>query len=552
MITKTKTKTKAKSSLALVLALMCGVAVAQNHAGHMMQAPGVDPGKALDPNLGPLHHPVSTHNKQAQAFFDQGLKLAYGFNHEGAIASFTHATQLDPQLAMGYWGIAYALGPNYNAPMSPEAHALAWAAIQQAVALKPKATPLEREYIDALAQRYSSDAKADTAPLSQAYADAMKAVHQRHPRDADAAVLYAESLMDLRPWKLWTADGQPEPGSLEITRVLAAALKLDPRNVGANHFCIHAWEMSPTPERALGCAQQLEKMHLSAGHLVHMPAHIYIRTGDYLAAARVNEDAAMADESLIEAGVHSIYTAGYYGHNLHFLAVSYGLAGASAQSIAAAKKLAEMVKPQLKDIPFLDGFYATPAQILVLFERWDDVLALEEPPFEAPISGEMFHFARAIALAAKGQREEAAAEQAKYVEMAKATGQSADWGNNKALDVLAVATPYLEARLALAGGDQAAGIAALRTAAAAEDKLSYDEPPNWYLSSNELLGKTLLKSGDAAGAEAAFRADLRHNVLSPRSLHGLQLALAAQGKNQEAAKVGQQAGKAWRSADVQL
>ncbi len=540
------------AAIALTLCVMGGATQAQNHAGHMMKAPpGIDPGKALDPQLGPLHHPVSTKSKQAQAFFDQGLKLAYGFNHEGAIASFKHAAELDPQLAMAYWGMALAMGPNYNMPMSPEAHTTAWRTLQQAISLKPHASAEEGEYIDALAKRYADNPQADTAPLSQAYSDAMKALHERHPQDVDAAVLYAESLMDLRPWKLWAA-GKPEPGTNEITSALDAALKREPMHVGANHFCIHAWEMSDTPERALSCAKRLEQMQLSAGHLAHMPAHIYIRTGDYAAASRSNEDAARADEGLIAAGVRSMYTVGYYGHNLHFLAISYGFAGNSAQAIAAANKLAAAVKPQLKDLPFLDGFYATPAQILVMFERWDDILSnkLEEPIFEAPISGEMFHFARAMAFAAKGQMHEAGVERGKFLEMAQLTGKSAEWGNNKALDVLAVARPYLDGRIAMLGGDAVTAAARLKEAGAAEDKLAYDEPPNWYLSSYLYLGRALLKSGDAAGAEAAFRADLKHNILSGRSLNGLQQALAAQGKNAEAAAAGRQFATAWRGANV--
>ncbi len=535
--------------MALILGVVAGTASAQNHAGHLMKAPGIDPGKALDPHLGPLHHPVSTKSKQAQAFFDQGMKLAYGFNHEGAIASFKHAAELDPQLAMAYWGMALAMGPNYNMPMSPEAHTQAWRTLQQAISLKPHASAEEGEYIDALSKRYSDNAQADTAPLSQAYSDAMKALHERHPRDVDAAVLYAESLMDLRPWKLWAA-GQPEPGTNEITAALAAALKQQPMHVGANHFCIHAWEMSDTPERALPCAKRLEQMHLSAGHLAHMPAHIYIRTGDYAAASRSNEDAARADEGLIAAGVRSMYTVGYYGHNLHFLAIGDGFAGKSVRAIAAANKLAEAVKPQLKDLPFLDGFYATPAQILVMFERWDDILKLEEPIFEAPISGEMFHFARALAYAAKGQMHEAGVERGKFLEMAQLTGKSAEWGNNKALDVLAVAKPYLDGRIAMLGGDAVTAAARLKEAGAAEDKLAYDEPPNWYLSSHLYLGRALMKSGDAAAAEAAFRADLKHNILSGRSLQGLQMALAAQGKKSEAAAAGRQFATAWRGADV--
>jgi len=523
------------------------------HAAHMMQVPpGVDPGQAIDPHLGPLHHPVSTRNRAAQAFFDQGMKLAYGFNHEGAIASFKHAAELDPQLAMAWWGVAWALGSNYNQPMGPAQHAQAFEALQHAQALEAQASSIEREYVDALAKRYSSDPKADTAPLDVAYADAMRALSERHARDADALTLYAESLMDLRPWRLWRPDGAMEPGTEDIITALDAALKLVPMHVGANHYCIHVWEMSPTPERALACAHRLEAMHLSAGHLVHMPAHVYIRTGDYVAAARSNVAAAQVDEALISAGVHSLYTVGYYGHNLHFLAVAQGLAGNSGAAIAAARKLAAMVEPQLKDVPYLDTYYATPAQVLVMFERWDDVMAVPEPPFEAPLSGMMWHFARAQALAARGQMDAALAERDAFARMDEATGQSIDWGNNKARDVLAVARPWLDGRLALALNDLPAAIAAFRAAAEAEGKLAYDEPPDWYLSAHDQLGDALLKSGDAASAAAAYRAGLKQLVASGRSLHGLQAALAAQGKAAEAAAVEAQFRQAWRTADVKL
>jgi hypothetical protein len=531
---------------------LAAVLLTAGAAGHESAAAGIDPGRALDPGLGRLHHPVSTRNLQAQAFFDQGMKLLFAFNHEGAIAAFSRAAQLDPDLAMAHWGIAYALGPNYNIPMSPEAHKEAYAALTKAIALKDKASARERDYIDALSKRYASDPQADVAPLNLAYKDAMAALARRYPNDVDAQVLYAESLMDLRPWKLWKPDGTPEDGTPEIIAVLQRALKLNPDHPGANHYYIHALEMSPHPERALAAARRLETLAPSAGHLVHMPAHAYVRTGDYLAAERVNERAAHADERLRAAGVHSLYTVGYYGHNLHFLAVSAALAGNAAKSIAAARKLADVVKPQLKDVPLLDVFYATPEQVLVLFDRWDDVLTLEEPPFEAPFSVTMYHFARALAFAAQGRADESKAERAKFGAMVAATGKTVDLGNNSALAVLAVATPYLDGRLALLAGDLAGAVASLRQAAAAEEALAYDEPPGWYLGSNWLLGTALLRAGDAAGAEQAFRADLKHNVASGRSLHGLRAALAAQGKTREAAAVQKRFVRAWRRADVKL
>lgn len=541
----------------MVRAARCALALAAilitaAEAAHEPAARGIDPGRALDPGLGKLHHPVSTRQPQAQAFFDQGMKLLFAFNHEGAIAAFARAAQLDPDLAMAHWGIAYALGPNYNFPMSPEAHKEAYAELAKAIALKDKASVRERDYIDALSKRYASDPQADVGPLNRAYKDAMAALARRYANDVDAQVLYAESLMDLRPWKLWKPDGTPEEGTPEIIAVLQRALKLSPDHTGANHYYIHALEMSPHPEQALAAARRLETLAPAAGHLVHMPAHAYIRTGDYIAAERVNERAARADERLRAAGVHSLYTVGYYGHNLHFLAVSAALAGNAAKSIAAARKLADVVKPQLKDVPFLDVFYATPAQVLVLFDRWDDVLALAEPPFEAPFSGAMYHFARALAFAAKGRADDAKAERAKFGAMVAATGKTIELGNNSALAVLAVAAPYLDGRLALLAGDAPGAVDALRHAAAAEEALAYDEPPGWYLASNWMLGTALLRAGDPAGAERAFRADLKHNVASGRSLYGLRAALAAQGKERQAAAVQAQFVRAWRGADVKL
>ena len=397
------------------------------------------PMAGIDPGLGPLHHPVSTRNAQAQAYFDQGLKLVFAFNHEAAIKSFERAFELDPDLAMAQWGIALALGPNINQPMNATAHKAAYAALQKAIALKPHASSAERAYIDALATRYSADPEAAVGPLSEAYRDAMKRLVARYPQDNDAAVLYAESLMDLNPWKFWTPDGKPADGTLEIVAVLERVLARQPTHIGANHYYIHAVEASPHPEQALAAAKRLETLAPSAGHLVHMPAHVYIRTGDYLEAAHANVVAAAADERLAKSGVESMYLVGYYGHNLHFLAISNAFVGDSAQAIAAARKLYDVQSPRIKEVPFVDGFLFTPALLLVQFGRWDDVLALPEPAFEAPISGALWHFARALALSGKGRLNDAQAERARFLEAAGALGKSIEYGNNNAPAIMAVA-----------------------------------------------------------------------------------------------------------------
>ncbi len=539
-------------AVCLCAALAAAFLGAGPSSAHEAPAGGVDPGRAIDAGLGPLQHPVSTNNRQAQAFFDQGLKLVYAFNHAGAVASFRRAAELDPDLAMAHWGVALALGPNYNFPMSPEAHKAAYEALGRAIALKGGASAAEQAYIDALARRYASDPKADGAPLNAAYAKAMADVARRYPNDVDAQVLYAESLMNLRPWALFSADGRPAPGTDRIIAVLEGALRQRPDHIGANHYYIHAVEMSPEPERALESARRLETLAPSAGHLVHMPAHTYIRTGRYLDAARVNEKAVAADERLRAAGVQSLYTVGYYGHNLHFLAVCYALAGNAAKSIATANKLAAFVRPQLKDVPFLDLFYATPAQVLVLFERWDAILAMPEPPFEAPMSATFWRFARALALGSKGQMKEARAERELLVKAIATLPPTLEFGTNSAPAVMAVALPYLDGRLALLAGDMPAATRQLRAATEAEDRLNYDEPPGWYLGSYLMLGHALLRAGDAAGAETAFRTELKRNVASGRALFALQMALKAQGNDRLALRAQRQFNQAWIGADTPL
>jgi tetratricopeptide (TPR) repeat protein len=507
---------------------------------------------ALDPGLGSLHHPVSTRNRQAQAYFDQGLKLVFAFNHEAAIQSFAHAAELDPSLAMAHWGIALSLGPNINRPMDAKAHKAAYEALQKAIALKSKAAPAERAYIDALSKRYSANAQANVEPLQVAYKDAMKDLVQRYPQDIDAAVLYAESLMNLHPWKFWAPDGTPTEGTQEIVAVLERVLARSPQHVGANHYYIHAVEASPHPEKALPSAKRLETLAPSAGHLVHMPAHTYIRTGNYLDAARANVAAVRADERTAKSGTDTFYMIGYYGHNLHFLAIANAFAGNSREALAAANKLYAFEAPRIREVPPVDGFLFTPALLLVEFGRWDDILALPEPAFEAALTGALWHFARTLAFAGKGQADLVQTERAKFLEVADAVPRTLEFGNNDAAGVLAVARPYLSGRLALMAGNNAGAIANLRLAVAAEDALAYDEPPGWYLPSRNALGVALLRDCDYPAAEQVYRDELKLHPESGRALFGLRAALLAQKRNGEAAAVGKRFERAWRAADVKL
>ena len=390
--------------------------------------------------------------------------------------------------------------------------------------------------------------------MQVAYKDAMRELVRRYPNDNDAAVLYAESLMDLNPWKFWAPDGTPAAGTLEIVAVLERVLARAPDHTGANHYYIHAVEASPHPEKALPSARRLATLAPSAGHLVHMPAHVYIRTGDYLAAARANVEAAKSDERLATTSgdSSSFYLIGYYGHNLHFLAIANAFAGNSRDALSAARKLYEVEAPRIKEVPFVDGFLMTPALVLVDFGRWDEILVLPEPAFEAPITGAMWHLARTLAFAAKGQADDAQAEKAKFAEAATVLSKTTEYGNNNAEMLASVARPYLDGRLAMMRGNTAAAITYFRQAVAAEDALSYDEPPGWYLPSRNLLGAALLRAGDLPAAEQVFRDELAIHAESGRALFGLRAALAGQGRDREARAVQKRFDYAWRTADVAL
>ena len=357
----------------LMLALLCPLAVGQKPAAKpRAKAANAPPAKTVTmmSGLGNLHHPVSTKTPQAQAFFDQGLRLIFAFNHDEAARSFQRAADLDPNLAMAYWGIAEAVGPNYNDPASEPRFKQAYEAIQKAVSLSDKASPNERDYIQAFSHRYSSDSNADRRQLAVDYANAMRDLSRKYPDDLDAATLFAESLMNLHPWGLWKADGTPEENTEEIVSVLESVIRRDPNHMGAVHYYIHAVEASPNPDRALAGANRLASLAPAAGHLVHMPAHVYIRTGYYDAAIKTNEQAAAADRAYIKAsGVQGIYPWMYYSHNLHFIAISAGITGQYAEAKRAADMLADNVRPHVKEVPPLEAFLGIPIAVMVRFHR---------------------------------------------------------------------------------------------------------------------------------------------------------------------------------------
>jgi hypothetical protein len=536
-----------KRASALVALALAGLALAD----HPEQAPRK---AVLLDGLGDVHHPVSTKNAEAQKFFDQGLRLIYAFNHDEAQLAFQRAAELDPELAMAHWGIALAVGPNYNLDAEAPQLKRAYEAMQQATKLAAKAPEHERAYIEALAKRYSADPKADKKQLARAYKDAMAKLWQRYSDDPDAATLYAESMMNLRPWELWSLDGQPAEDTPEIIAVLESVIRRHPRHTGAHHYYIHAVEASPTPERGLASAHVLAELAPAAGHLVHMPSHIFLRVGHYDAAARTNQRAAKVDEEYIKRfKVGGVYPMMYYSHNLHFLAVAHAMQGRYTDAKAAADRLAAHVGPHVKDMPMLEFFLPTPMLVQVRFQRWEDILALPAPDEKLTIVKSMWHFARGSALAAHGKPAEAGREHQALVSLRKSMPEDLAYGDrNKAAKVLAIPESLLAARIALATEKGAEAIKLLEQAAAAEDQLNYIEPADWHVPVRELLGAVHLRQGDAGSAEKVFRDDLDRNRRNGRSLLGLAEALKAQGQLYAADLIRQEFDAAWRNAEVKL
>ena len=507
------------------------------------------------PGFGDVHHPVTTTSPEAQRMFDRGMALDYGFNHNQAKRCFERAAELDPNMAMAYWGIALVLGTNYNLPVDTDREKQAYAAVQKAVALSTGAPAHEREYIQALAKRYTNDPNPDYDALEAAYHNAMRDAYRSYPEDVDAAVLFAESGMNLHPWKLYDRDGNPAPGTEEIVSVLQSALKRDPMHIGANHLYIHAVEASMHPDAALPSARRLAGLAPSSGHLVHMPAHIYIRTGDHEASEHTNEAAARADEMYFGTShPNGIYPMMYYTHNIHFIAVENAFLGNYAASIAAARKVQRFVEPHVKEMSMLDGFYSLPLEIMVRFHRWDEILAEPQPDAAFAMSSGAWHFARALAMANAASLEQARSELAALrsaaPEMSKV--QINPIGAHNSEVIAQLMDVLVQAHLARAKMKSAEEINQLRTAVSLQDSMDYDEPPDWLYPMREPLGAALLQAGKSAEAEAVFREDLKRNPHNPRSLFGLAESLKAEGKTADARKIQQQSEEGWRKADTKL
>jgi tetratricopeptide (TPR) repeat protein len=532
------------------VALVAGVALSSGVGPSIARAQSASPSDKvpLYTNLGSHHRTISTKVPATQQYFDQGLRLVYGFNHTEAIRAFQRAADLDPTCAMCYWGIALAYGPHVNAPMDAPSGVAAYAALQKARGLMSKATPAERAYIEAVGQRYAPEPPADRTQLDTAYALAMGILASNHPDDLDAATLYAESLMDLRPWNYWRPDGTPYPGTEEIVRQLKKVIARNPNHPGACHYYIHAVE-AVNPQAAVPCAERLAKLMPGEGHMVHMPAHIYIRVGRWSDAVTANQHAIHTDEVFIEGQQpQGVYPLAYYPHNIHFLAFASTMAGRSAMAIEASRTLTSKVNLDVaRQVGMLQEMLPYHALTLTTFGRWDDVIAEPLPPTDIKLSYAMAQYARGVAYAAKGQWTEAQA--------ALDTVKSIDGDTPKDADsktALSIAVRALQGEIAARKGDAKGGIEAFREAVVIEDAGLYFEPPKWYYPIRHSLGAAYLKAGQPAEAERVYREDLRRFPENGWALFGLAQALRAQKKDKEAAAVEARFKKAWTGADVTL
>jgi tetratricopeptide (TPR) repeat protein len=523
------------------------------HGAHAQTGDGGRP--VLYDTLGSYSYKITTNSAEAQRWFDQGLRLVYGFNHHEAQRAFREAARLDPSCAMCFWGIAITEGSNYNDPTNAEREKKAATAAQEAVRLSGGAKPAERAMIQALAKRHSSDPAAKREALDRAYADAMREVARQYPDDLEASTFFADSMMNLRPWNLWTADGAPQPGTEEIVVTLERVIARNPNHPGALHLYIHAVEASREPGRAEAAADRLRPLMPGAGHLVHMPAHIYWRVGRYGDAVTVNVAAADADRAYFKTATPSpIYRGLYYPHNIDFIWQSAAMQGRSAETVRAAREFASNAPAEMiKQMPDMETAPVAPIVALVRFGRWDEVLAYPAPPSEWTYTSGVWRYARGMAFNGKGQADLAAGE----LRALEAILQSVPPERTvafffRAKNVLQLAANLLAGEIAAKAGDFATAERLLRAAVAEQDSHWFTEPPPWYFPVRQSLGAVLLQAGRPGEAEQVYREDLRRNPGNGWSLYGLAASLRAQGKTAEAAHVDESFRKAWAQADVTL
>jgi tetratricopeptide (TPR) repeat protein len=539
---------------AAILLAACSTQSAPHDHGNAASATTAAP--PLFDDLGRYHRAITTTSPRAQAYFDQGLRLVYGFNHYEAQAAFREAARLDPTCAMCAWGIALTYGSNYNSPTDAERERGALTAVSQARALAAvAATDRERALIAALAARHSAAPGADRVALDRAYADAMRDVSRRFPDDLDAATLLADALMNLRPWSLWTTEGAPQPGTEEIVATLERVLAVDPMHPGANHLYIHAVEASPDPRRAEAAADRLRGLMPGAGHMVHMPSHIYYRIGRYADAAEVNVQAVAADRAYFAKSRPSpIYRMMYYPHNLDFVWHAAALEGRGAECLRAAREFAAAAPAEaVLEMPDMETAPAAPYFALVRFGRWAEMLAEPAPPARMLYVTGAWRYARGLAFLGTGRRAEAASELGQLRAVRQSVPAERTLANFfKMSDMLALAAEVLAGEIAARGGDADAAVKHLAEAVRIQDEHWFTEPPPWYFPVRQSLGAALLQAGRAAEAEAVYREDLRLNPENGWSLFGLAQSLRAQGKAADASAIDARFRRAWARADVAL
>jgi len=537
--------------LPLLAALLVGCGPAQKTAGDVTAPPLFD-------TFGNLHRDLASPVPAAQRYFDQGLRMAYGFNHDAAGRSFAEAARLDPQCAMCVWGQALVLGPNINLPMDPAQAKQATALAARAASVAATARPVDRALIQALQRRYTNPAPEDRTPLDRAYAEAMARVVAQFPEDDDAATLYAEALMDLSPWAYWKKDGTPGEFTPRLVGELERVLARNPRHIGAMHYYIHATESSPEPQRAEPWADALAALAPGSGHLVHMPAHTYIRVGRYHDATLTNLSATTADKNFLAMcrGSNGVYPLGYVPHNWHFATMTTGLTGSRTLALQAAEQTARRAdRTVMGDAPmeFMQLFVVTPLLTHVRFGDWDAILADTAASPESPYPAAIRHFARGMAHARRGALAEAAREaDALHVIAVDPAMTKVSFGVNHAGGVLHVADAMLRGELLRTQGKHAQAIAKLREAAVAEDALAYNEPADWLLPVRPYLGAALLEAGDAEGAAEAFEQDLKIYPLNGWSLFGLAQAQQELGQADAARETLKRQALAWQWADAPL
>lgn len=504
-------------------------------------------------NLGTLHHPITTSSHEAQQYFDQGLRFLYAFNHEEAILAFEEAARLDPSAAMAYWGVALASGPNINAAVDKAAERRARDAVQKARAHRVRATAAEQAYIDAVGKRYELNKHARPV-LDKAYADAMRGVWRQYPNDPDAGVLFAEAMMDLRPWDLWTPDGRPQPGTQEIVATLESILAQFPDHPGACHYYIHSVEASSNPERAVACAERLPELMPGAAHVVHMPAHIYMRLGRYHEAAERNAQAVEIDRHyLATRRLNGDYADGYYTHNLHFLWASLSMEGRRTEALKMARQLTGTItEAEVRKDAWKEFYLPTPLWSMIRFGQWDDLLREPPPPKSLRLQQGMWRLGRGIALAASGRMPGAEGEHMVLAGLAKRFGRDRTREEKTGRTLLKIAERLLAGELAMYRRHYDEAVTSLTDAVKLEEALPYTEPPFWPIPVRHYLGAVLLKAGQPGKAEAVYRVDLVKNPRNGWAQFGLMQSLRAQRKGREADVVEEQWKQAWEHADVIL